>query len=100
MKLRFTEQALKSFQECLDFLSPEVPADKIIEIRDRILAKTGQLAVNPGLGQPEELLASLGLSHRRLIEGNYKIIYRVMDDTVIITDIFDSRQDPGKMLRP
>jgi mRNA-degrading endonuclease RelE of RelBE toxin-antitoxin system len=52
---------------------------------------------NPFIGQQEEYLAHLNKGHRRLIEGNYKIIYRVQDDVIYVTDIFDSRQDPAKM---
>jgi mRNA-degrading endonuclease RelE of RelBE toxin-antitoxin system len=37
------------------------------------------------------------LQHRRLIVGNYKIIYLIEDDVVYISDIFDTRQDPKKM---
>ncbi len=37
-------------------------------------------------------------NHKRLICGNYKIIYyyNQKDNIVYVTDIFDSRQDPLK----
>lgn len=97
MKLFYTGQSLASLQECLDFFSPEVPAEKVNEIRDRILAKADMLLDNPYIGQQEEYLEHLEKGHRRLIEGNYKIIYRVEGENIYITDIFDSRQDPSKM---
>jgi toxin ParE1/3/4 len=97
VKLVYTEQAIASLQECMDFFSPEVPAEKVNEIRDRILAKADQLLVNPYIGQQEEYLEHVGQSHRRVIQGNYKIIYKVKGDVIFITDIFDSRQDPAKM---
>jgi len=74
MKLFYTEQSLASLQECLDFFPPEVTAQKVNEIRDRILAKAEKLLDNPHIGQREEYLEHLGLGHRRLIEGNYKIV--------------------------
>ena len=49
------------------------------------------------MGQEEESLVELGQGHRYLVEEHYKIIYRVIDDVVYITDIFDTRQDPDKM---
>ena len=67
------------------------------EIRDLILAKADKLLCNPNIGQLEEYLEHLGKSHRRVIEGNHKIIYKVESETIYITDIFDSRQDPEKM---
>lgn len=97
MKLVYTEQAIVSLQECLDFFPSEVPAEKVNEVRDRILAKADKLLENPYIGQDEEYLDHLGLSHRRVIEGVYKIIYKVEGELIIITDIFDSRQDPSKM---
>ncbi|WP_353846338.1 type II toxin-antitoxin system RelE/ParE family toxin [Microcystis sp. M112S1] len=81
----------------MDFFPPEVPSEKVNEIRDRILAKADKLLVNPYIGQQEEYLEHMGQSHRRVIEGNYKIIYKVEGDAIFITDIFDSRQDPEKM---
>lgn len=97
MKLTFTQQALDSLQEALGFLANDVPVEKLIEIRDAILSKAHKLVKNFRMGQKEEYLDHLGQSHRRIIEGNFKIIYRVEDDTIFITDIFNTRQDPSRM---
>ena len=35
--------------------------------------------------------------HRRVIDGHVKIIYRIVEEAVYVTDFFDSRSDPGKM---
>lgn len=48
-------------------------------------------------GQLEEDLAELGRQHRRLVCGHFKIIYYVDGEDLYVTDIFDSRQDPGKI---
>lgn len=97
MKLFYTEQAIESLQECLDFLPPEVSLEKRLQTRDKILAKADKLLTKPRTGQKEEYLEHLGQSHRRVIEGNYKIIYRLEGEVIYITDIFDTRQDPAKM---
>ena|SRR5690606_20863837 len=97
MKLLFTERAIISLQECLDFFPPNMAAEKVNEIRDKILAKAEMLLDNPKIGQLEEYLDHLGQAHRRVIEGNYKIIYKVTDDAIIVTDVFDTRQNPSKM---
>jgi toxin ParE1/3/4 len=99
MKLFYTEQFLDSLRECLDFFPPEVAAEKVNEIRDRILAKGDKLLDSPYMGQKEEYLEHFDKGHPRLIEGNYKIIYRIQEENIYITDIFDSRQDPSKMKR-
>jgi toxin ParE1/3/4 len=51
------------------------------------------------MGQIEENLVSLGLDHRYLVEGKYKIIYFIKENVIYITDVFDCRQDPQKMNR-
>lgn len=97
MKLVFTEQALISLEEALSFIAPEVPYEKLLEIRNRILDTADTLLLQPLKGQKEPFLEHLELDHRRLIEGHYKIIYRIVGEYIYITDIFDSRQDPDKM---
>ncbi len=46
------------------------------------------------MGAIEALLAELGLEHRYIVEGNFKIIYRIAEETIYITDIFDTRRNP------
>jgi toxin ParE1/3/4 len=97
MKLLFTEQAIVSLEEALELIAQKVSYEKLIEIRDHILDNADTLLLQPLKGQKEPLLEHLGLDHRRLVEGHYKIIYRVVGEYIYITDIFDSRQDPDKM---
>lgn len=51
----------------------------------------------PNSGQIEENLTLLGENHRYLVTGNYKIIYKPVIEGILITDIFDTRQDPQKV---
>jgi plasmid stabilization system protein ParE len=97
MKLVYTEQAIQSLQESLDFIAENVSPDKLIEIRNQLLDAADTLILQPFKGQKEPCLEHLGLDHRRLIQSHYKIIYRVIGEYIYITDIFDSRQDPEKM---
>jgi len=50
-------------------------------------------------GQIEGNLQKLGEDHRYLVEGNYKIIYKKVKEGILITDVFDTRQDPVKILK-
>ncbi len=97
MKLIYTEQALLSLEEILNFIAPKVTHEKLIEIRDEILDVADTLVFQPLQGPGEPFLEHLGLGHRRLVVSHYKIIYRVAGEYIYITDIFDSRQDPTKM---
>lgn len=67
------------------------------KIRANILKKALLLRSLPEIGQEEETLKKLKLGHRYLVEGNYKIIYRIIGEKILVTDIFDTRQNPNKM---
>ena len=55
MQVVYTEQALQSQEEALDFLlEQEKPYDQILEIRDHILDRADSLAEHPEKGQQEE----------------------------------------------
>lgn len=51
----------------------------------------------PLIGKIEENLIELKQEHSYLVEGNYKIIYRVIAKDIYITDVFDCRQNPQKI---
>ncbi len=97
MKLVYTPQALESLTEALEFIAPNVSTQILHSIRDRILSRADKLVNSPLAGRKEEYLAHLGMNHRRVIESHYKIIYRIKDNCIYVTDIFDTRQDPLKM---
>ena len=42
-------------------------------------------------------LAKLNEGHRYLVKGNYKIIYKEVPEGLLITDVFDAKQDPIKI---
>ena len=51
----------------------------------------------PLLGQREELLKDLSVEFRYLVEGNYKILYYTLPEKVVISLVFDCRQNSEKM---
>jgi plasmid stabilization system protein ParE len=99
MKLVYSEYAIEQLGAILNFLifELEVPTEKALQIRDSILEKADKIPSNIYLAQKEEFLEHLELSHRRVVIGNYKIVYAIKKDHILITDIFDTRQDPKKM---
>ena len=81
------------------FLYYQMVADKRVanKIKKSIFTSTKKLINNPLIGALEENLKDLNQGHRYLVEGNYKIIYLIINDSIFITDIFDCRQNPKKM---
>ena len=64
------------------------------QLRERILSTTKQLSEQPLSGQIEFALENLNEGHRYLVIGNYKIVYRVIGEIILITDLFDTGQEP------
>ena len=77
-------------------LKSEIVANKIIS---SIFSRAKQLQEFPLSGQEEEFLKKTNKEHRYIVEGNYKIIYRISGSVVYISDVFDTRQNPQKIVR-
>lgn len=99
MTVIYTDQSYESLYEATKFLTEDlgIPIEKTLEIRKNLLNKAESLSSNPYKGQKEEYLEHLNKGHRRIIEGHFKIIYRVEGDEIFITEFFDTRQGPEKM---
>lgn len=99
MKVVLTDQSLERLESSLRFYLEEleIPKTKVAEIKNRLITSAKGLSKRPHKGQYEPYLAKLKQGHRRLIEGNFKIVYRVENNTVYVVDFFDSRDNPSKM---
>ncbi|MFT4681801.1 MAG: toxin ParE1/3/4 [Granulosicoccus sp.] len=99
MKVVITEVALTNLEEALDLLKENFSEKSRLMLAAKVISSTYKLAVYPEMGQIEPVLESLNLGHRRIIEGHFKIVYRInaSEETIYVTDIFDSRQDPKKV---
>jgi plasmid stabilization system protein ParE len=53
MKLVYTEQALFSLEEALNFIAPKVSPEKLNDIRNEILNTADTLLLQPFQGQEE-----------------------------------------------
>lgn len=97
MKIIWTDFAIENLKDIFDYYS-KVATNKLAhKIVNQILGATKQLVNNPESGQLEFNLEKLKQNHRYLVSGNYKIIYRINENEIIINDVFDSRQNPIKM---
>lgn len=97
MKIIWTDFAANSLLEIYQFYNESASINVALRIRSRIFYATRQLIKHPLSGQLESNLLKIGEEHRYLVEGNYKIIYKRVKEGVLITDVFDTRQDPRKI---
>ncbi|MEO5571469.1 MAG: type II toxin-antitoxin system RelE/ParE family toxin [Bacteroidia bacterium] len=97
MKIFFTQLAKEKLKEIYLFYKRTASVSSAKSIKKKILSDIKKLSKNPRIGNEEDALKYLKLSYRKLISGNYKIIYRIIENQIIIDTIFDSRQEPEKL---
>jgi plasmid stabilization system protein ParE len=97
VKLIVLTQARDSQRRTLRLLFQTHSGSYIRTLSDQVAAKLEWLKTNALSGQFEPELEDLGLGHRRVIVGPFKIIYRITPKQIVVTDIFDSRRDPKRM---
>ena len=98
MTVLYTAWAKQQLREIYTFYKEVGNSKKGRKIRVAVNKKVLQPKDFPLLGREEELLSYLGQGHRYLVEGQYKIIYRIIESTVYVTDIFDTRRNPNQIV--
>jgi plasmid stabilization system protein ParE len=96
MKIKITEKTEERLKEIYLYHKREASITIAKKIKDDFLKRIKTLKEYKELGPIGEHLVKLGLGHRKITEGNYKIVYRIEKNIIFITDIFDSRQDSNK----
>lgn len=97
MKIFWTRFALDSLADIYKYYKNNVSETIAKKIRESVLLSTNQLKKFPLSGPLEKSLLNLNEGHRSIIRGNYKIIYKIQNREIYITDVFDSRQDPDEI---
>jgi plasmid stabilization system protein ParE len=97
MKVFWTKFALNSLSDIYKYYQENVSLTIAQNIRDSVFSSARQLEKQFQSGQIEELLVDLDEGHRYILRGNYKIIYKIYNYKVYITDVFDTRQNPEKL---
>ncbi len=94
MKTEWSEKAKREMQRIFYYLEPLAGTRTARKVISGIYKRAKILERNPLAGQREDSLEDRPEGFRRLVEGNYKIIYYINGDTVRIAAVFDCRRDP------
>ncbi len=97
MKIVWTDFAIRNLKDIFDYYTIEIDKKLAHKIRKQILKSSKQLLKNPNSGPIEPNLRILNKNYRYIVSGHYKLIYRIVDNEIIINDVFDTRQNPTKM---
>ena len=97
MKIIWTDFASETLSEIYQYYKENAGLTIAKKIKTEIFTATRQLIQHPSSGQIELNLEKLNEGHRYLLKGNYKIIYKNIPEGMLVTDVFDTRQDPIKI---
>jgi toxin ParE1/3/4 len=100
MKIIWSDFASATLAEIFKYHKLCISEQVARKIRGNIFSATKRLIKHPHSGQIENTLKQLKEGHRYLVEGNYKIVYKRVSEGILITDVFDTRQDPKKINDP
>ncbi len=89
MKVLWTEQAFARLAEIEAYIAADDPAVAQRFVA-RLISRAGLLARTPLMGRTVPELPESKL--RELVEGNYRIVYRVRRKTVEILTVFESHR--------
>lgn len=99
MKIVFTDTAKNHLKSIYQYYKKEVSLKVAKSIKDSILNDIGKLKKHPQIGSEETYLHPLKKEYKKLVTGNYKAIYRIIDNSIVIDTVFDTRQEPEELLK-
>lgn len=96
MKITMTGFAKQQIRETAKYIYTEFGKNS----KDTFILKLNQtkrlLETNPCIGPVEPLLSDLPSNYRSIVVGHLnKLIYRVLDDCIEISDLWDVRRNPN-----
>lgn len=97
MKLVITDYAIAHLVESVQLTTGDMNLERKEALVESVIREADRLLMFPNAGQVEELMGIRPHIYRRLVVGNFKIIYRIEGEMIYVTDIFDTRQDPKRM---
>jgi toxin ParE1/3/4 len=97
MKILWSDFSVEMLLEIYSYYKEKASPEIAQRIKSEILTATKPLKKHPESGQIELNLEKLKEEHRYILKGNCKIIYKEIPEGLLITDVFDTRQDPKKI---
>ena len=99
IKIVWTDFAIEKLSAIFQYYKDVAGTEKAEQIVNQIVDRTIYLEKHPIAGVKEVLLYKRKKEYRYLVEGNYKIIYWMDANIITIATVFDTRQNPKKILK-
>lgn len=93
----WTKLATNQLERAVKYIQSEQGTFYAKLVLNKILESTGELETFPKRGQVENLLKHKKSEYRYLVAWNYKIIYRVGVNKVVVSRVFHTSQKTSKI---
>ncbi len=99
MRIVWSDTAKADVKDIYDYYKENASLKVARSIRSQLIKKPRLLNQQPELGQEEDNPVVAGRGFRYLVEGNYKIVYKVFSERqeILVATVFDTRQNPTKL---
>ena len=92
-KVIFTKTADRAFYEIASFLEENVSLLAAEKFAEKVDSKIERLKEHPFIGRPS---SKAKIVRRIIVTKHIQMMYRVVGKTLIISDFFNTRQNPNK----
>ncbi len=92
-QITWTDNAQEDLQQILDYLTQNWSEKDTDNFLNKLFLRIDILSKSPLIGKKSDKLSSV---RRIVITKHNSLFYTVEGDSIIIQDIFDTRQDPSK----
>ena len=98
MTVKWYIEAVGDLDKIYDYYVKKNPRAAAM-LYNKILDYVEILKTQPYIAAVEQMLIGCPEGYRSLVVGNYKVVYFIKDDLVLIVLVFDCRQNPVKLKR-
>ena len=96
LPIRWDRMAKESLDQIYDYVFQDSPQNAM-KVKKELIKLVGSLNDFPEKYSREEFLEEVPGNYRSVSKWNYKVIYEVTEDSIIIVDIFQTRQHPSQI---
>ena len=93
----WTDTSKEDLRQVYQFLCGVIAEERAFSLVEKLISEADILTSMPLIGQREPKFEGLEKTYRRLVRGNYKIVYHVAGEIVYINRVFHTSQDPEKL---
>jgi plasmid stabilization system protein ParE len=99
MKIIWSKTALLQLKDIYYIYSIDNTKKTAKLLSRNIVNRTNILRKFPEIGPKQDFDFETDIVYRYLVEGNYKIIYHLFENHIKIPVVFDTRQEPEKLVK-